>query len=135
MVLKLNTISKWNQYTSYVKLQAETLKSKAQISVISNTLDKNVYGVTILFNNADTRIENPNDLSTNYVKTIIEIDENHCTTPNNLFQEVASHETGHALGLSHVTCRESVMYPTAGTNYSTSEPTQKDMNTLLHKYK
>lgn len=126
---------KWNKYSSYVKLIAVTSNSNAQISFNSNTLDKNVFGVTSLFKKGETRIENPYNLSTNYVKAKIEIDEDQCTTPNNLLLEVASHEAGHALGLSHVTCRNSVMYPRAGTNFSTSKPTEEDLNTLLHIYK
>lgn len=67
------------------------------------------------------------------VDTIFVLNESAFSTKGNI-KKVITHECGHALGLSHVTCRESVMYPSADSKKMLSAPSNIDEATLCHVY-
>lgn len=48
---------------------------------------------------------------------------------------IAVQESGHALGLTHVSCRGSVMDIYWNDSLATNKPTASDINTLVHIYK
>ena len=72
-------------------------------------------------------------LKFNYQFVKIEIHETKCLR-DSLLGKTITHESGHALGLTHVECRKSVMCPGMDSPNMLAMPSDADRATLRHVY-
>ena len=128
----------WNMSgNNKVRLANTTDYDKRQIYIVPEVLGVGVYGITYLKKKAGQAYITSDDmkerLDSNYQYVKIEIHEAKCQREN-LLTKTALHESGHALGLSHVTCRKSAMCPSMDSPNMLANPSDADRETLRHVY-
>ena len=125
----------WNMTgNKKIRLATTTDYEKNQIFIVPEDLDRGVHAVTYLKRGKNTQFtDDPDEFTGNYIKARIEMSESSCHT-HNIFTKIATHETGHALGMSHVSCMSSIMYPGSDSKKMLAAPSELDKATLCHLY-
>lgn len=128
----------WNMSgNNKVRLANTTDYDKRQIYIVPEVLGVGVYGLTYLkIKTGDAYITSEDidkRLRNNYKYVKIEIHEAKCQREN-LLTKTVLHESGHALGLSHVTCKKSAMCPGMDSLNMLANPSDADRSTLRHVY-
>lgn len=127
----------WNTSgNNKVRLANTTDKNKWQIKIVPESLGPGVYGVTYLQMYSDSPYIEDNikeRLRSNYIHARVEIHEAKCQREG-LISKTVLHESGHALGLSHVTCKKSAMCPGMDSPNMLATPSNADRATLRHVY-
>lgn len=132
-----NGILQWNSVTDYLQMKSEGTEADARIRVKRKTLGVNINGFAI---NGRTRfgINSATNLideypEKNYQYAVIELDTAN-TGSSTLLKKVATHEAGHALGLTHVTTAKSVMYPNSNSDSFAENLQRTDRINAYHVY-
>ncbi|MCI8337646.1 MAG: matrixin family metalloprotease [Lachnospiraceae bacterium] len=135
--LIINGCLAWNMKgNNKIRLATTSSKSKSQIRIEPEVLGYGVCGMTYYKKNGDSNYTTDvlEGINGNYKYAKIEIYETTCQREN-VFQQTGTHECGHALGLSHVTCRKSIMcYSVYDSPNRISSPSNADYATLRHVY-
>lgn len=117
-----------------VRLAETSDFDNCQIYIVPENLGGDVNGITYYRRRAGNKLTSDVDnLGENYIYSRIEINEKLCQS-RGILTKVTTHECGHALGLSHVTCRESIMYPASGSKKMLDTPSNLDKATMCHVY-
>jgi len=135
--LIINGYLAWNMKgNNKIRLASTASKGKSQIRIEPEILGYGVCGMTYYKKNdkSDYTTDPMETLNGNYKYAKIEIHEATCLREN-VFTQTAAHETGHALGLSHVTCRKSIMCLSVyDAPNRIASPSSADLATLRHVY-
>ncbi len=127
----------WNVSGNNKVRYAETTNyDKRQVYIVPEVLGRGVYGITFLKVKAGVPFIEDNvyeRLKSNYQFAKIEIYESRCLNDKVLGKTI-THESGHALGLTHVECRKSVMCPGMDSPNMLGMPSDADQATLRHVY-
>lgn len=125
----------WNMKgNSKIHIETTSDYDKCHIYIVPEILEHGVDGITYLKPKGLPYVKDlEENLHGNYCHAKIEMSESRCHMYK-YFTKVATHETGHALGLSHVTCRNSVMCPGMDSKKMLAAPSALDKSTLCHIY-
>lgn len=129
----------WNSIpyiTNYVKLQTTSNKSNAQIIIEIAEIGSGFLGITYLKNNALTEelIEVDHVPYYNFEGAVIRLSKGDMINNISWLQSTTTHEVGHALGLGHNDCAESIMYKTHNAELFSKTITSADRASLRHIY-
>ena len=126
----------WNvSGNNKVRYADTTDYDKRQVYIVPEVLGPGVYGMTYIKVKAGVPyIDDPYEkLHSNYQFVKIELYETRCLN-DKVLGKTAAHESGHALGLSHVECKKSVMCLGMDSPNMLATPSDADRATLRHVY-
>lgn len=106
---------------------------KSCINIEPGTLGANTLGLTYHKDTSNSEYDSQYVPKCNFVAAKCVLDTEQISSYTELV-DVCVHEMGHAFGLMHVTCRNSIMYPAINSSAFSSAITNDDMMTLRHIY-